>query len=81
MLTLPLDRSVSSQCNDLYKICRVFGGSFGSVQEDFKGVFIYSHDVHLGHLTLTITNFHPPFQKMFHIKFGFDWPNCCREDV
>ena len=34
---------------------------------------IYSH---LGHVTLTIyINFHSPFLRMLHRKFGFDWPS------
>ena len=36
-----------------------------------KGFAIYSHGVHLGHVTLTIhKNFHSPFLRMLHTKFG-----------
>ena len=47
----------------------------GSEDEDFlKKIAIYSHGGHLGHATLTIyINFHFPFLRMLHIKFGFDW--------
>ena len=42
---------------------------------------IYSHDSHLGHVTLTIhINFHSPFLRMLHMKFGFDWPSSFREE-
>ena len=55
----------------------------GSEEEDFLNVFaIYSHGVHLGHVTLTIyINFHSPFPRMLHMKFGFDWHSGFREDV
>ena len=56
----------------------------GSGEEDFFKVFtIYGHGGHLGHVTWTIyTNFHSPFLRRLHIKFGFDWPNGFRgEDV
>ena len=58
--------------------------SSGSGVENFLKVFaIYSHGSHLGHVTLTIyTNFHCPFLRMLHMKFGFDWPSGFRgEDV
>ena len=44
-------------------------------EEHFLKVFaIYSHGGHFGHVTLTIyVNFHSPFPKILHIKFGFDW--------
>ena len=33
-------------------------------------------------MTMTIyANFHSPFLRMLHIKFGFDWPSSFREDV
>ena len=53
-----------------------------SEEEDFLNVFaIYSHGGHLGHVTLTIyTNFHSLFLRMFHKKFGFDWPSGFREE-
>ena len=49
----------------------------GSEEEDFFNVFaIYSHGGHLDHVTLTIyINFHSPFPRMLHMKFGFDWPS------
>ena len=49
----------------------------------FLNVFaIYSPGGHLGHVTLTIyINFHSPFPRMLHMKFGFDWPSGFREDV
>ena len=37
---------------------------------------IYSHGGHFGRVTLTIhmnMNFHSPFLRMLHTKFGFDW--------
>ena len=44
----------------------------GSGEEDFFKVFtIHGHDGHLGHMT----NFHSPFPRRLHIKFGFDWPS------
>ena len=54
----------------------------GSGEEDFLKVFaIYSHGGHLGHVTLTIyINFHSPFPRMHHMKFGFDWPSGFREE-
>ena len=50
----------------------ISGKIFPSVT--FKQFFgIYSHDGHLGHVTMTIyTNFHFPFPTMLHIKIGFD---------
>ena len=46
-----------------------------------KSFGIYSHGGHLGHVTLTIyINFHSPFLKMLHTKFGFDWPSGIREE-
>ena len=55
---------------------------FGSGEEDFLKVFaIYSHDSHLGHVTLTIyISFHCPFLIILHIKFGFYWPSGFREE-
>ena len=42
---------------------------------------MYSHGGQLGHVTLTIyINFHSLFLRMFHIKFGFDWPSGFREE-
>ena len=39
-------------------------------------VVIYSHDGHLGNVTLTIySNFHSLFLRMLLKKFGFDWPS------
>ena len=54
----------------------------GSGEEDFLKVFaIYSHGGHLDHVTLSIyTNFRSPFLRMFHIKFGFEWPSGFREE-
>ena len=47
----------------------------------FKGFAIYSHGGHLGHVTLIIyKNFHSPFQRMLHMKFGFDWPSGFQEE-
>ena len=59
----------------------------GCGEEDFLKVFaifaIYSHGGHLGLVTWTIyINFHSPFLRMFHMKFGFDWPSGFRgEDL
>ena len=34
----------------------------------------YGHGGHLGHVTWTIyTIFCPPYVRMLHMKFGFDW--------
>ena len=54
----------------------------GSGEEDLLKAFaIYSHDGHLGHVTLTIyTNFHFLFLSMLHIKFNFDWSRGFREE-
>ena len=54
----------------------------GSGEEDFLKVFaIYSHGAHFDHVTWTIyINFHSPFPRMFHMKFGFDWPSRFREE-
>ena len=43
---------------------------------------IYSHDGdHLVQGTLIIyINFHSPFLRMLHMKFGFDWPSGFREE-
>ena len=51
-------------------------------EEDFLNIFaIYSHGGHLGHVTLTIyINFHSPFPRMLHMKFGFDWSSRFREE-
>ena len=48
----------------------------------FLKVFaIYSHGGHLDHVTLTIyIDSHSLFLRMFHIKFGFDWPSSFREE-
>ena len=54
----------------------------GSEEDFFKIFVIYSHGGHLGHVTLTFyANFHSPFLRTLHIKFGFDWPSVFREDV
>ena len=55
----------------------------GSGEEYFFKVFtIYGCGGHLGHVTLTIyINFHSPFPRRLHIKFGFDWPSGFREDI
>ena len=44
---------------------------------------IYGHGGHLGHVTWAIyINFRFPFLRMFHMKFGFDWPSGFRvEDL
>ena len=54
----------------------------GSGGKDFLKVFaIYSHDSHLGHVTMTIyIHFHSHFLTMLLIKFGFDWPSSFREE-
>ena len=50
-------------------------------EDDFKIFVINSHGGHLGHVTMTIyANFHSFFLRMFHIKFGFDWPSSFREE-
>ena len=43
----------------------------------FEGVFtIFGRGGHLGHVTqIPRTNFRSPYQRRFHIKFGFDWPS------
>ena len=42
---------------------------------------IYSFGGHLGHVTLIIyINFHSPFLRMLHMKFGFDWPSGFKEE-
>ena len=56
----------------------------GSGEEDFGRLFtIYGRGGHLGHVTrMPQTNFRSPFQRMLHIKFGFDWAsNFGEEDV
>ena len=47
----------------------------GSGEEHFLKVStIYGG--HLGHVTWTVyINFHSPFTRRLHIKFGFDWPS------
>ena len=36
--------------------------------------YIYGRGGHLGHVTqMPRTNFHSPFPRRLHIKFGFDW--------
>ena len=51
------------------------------LEKMFKVFAIYSHDGHLGHVTRTIyINFHSPFLRMLHMKFGFDWPSGFREE-
>ena len=54
----------------------------GSGEKDFLNVFgIYSHDSHLGQVTLTIyIHFHSHFLTMLLKKFGFDWPSSFREE-
>ena len=44
---------------------------------------IDGHGGHLGHVTLAIyLNFHSSFQRMLHMKSGFDWPRGFRgEDL
>ena len=41
---------------------------------------IYTHCCRLGLVTWT-TNFCSPFLRMFHMKFGFDWPSRFRADL
>ena len=57
--------------------------AYGSGEEDFKGLIIYSHGGHLGHVTWPIyINFLSPLPRRLHLKFGFDWPSDFRgEDV
>ena len=59
--------------------------SFRSSRKRFSKDFaIYSHGGHLGHVTWTIYNklSFPPFLRMLHMKFGFDWPSGFRgEDL
>ena len=54
----------------------------GSGEEDFRTVFtIYGRGGHLGHLTqMPRTNFHSPFPRRLHIKFGFDRASCFRKE-
>ena len=49
----------------------------GSGEEDFLRVFtIYGHSGQLGHVTqMPGTNFHSPYLRRLHKKFGFDWPS------
>ena len=46
-------------------------------EEDLKVIFtMHGYGGHLGHVTWTIClNFHSPFLRRFHDKFGFDWPS------
>ena len=56
----------------------------GSGEKDFGSVFnIYGRGGHLGHVTqVPQTNFHSPYPRRLHIKFGFDWPrNFGEEDL
>ena len=48
-----------------------------SKEEDFWRVYtIYGCGGHLGHVTrMPQTNFHSPYPRRLHIKFGFDWPS------
>ena len=53
----------------------------GSGEGDFKGLTIYGHGRHLGHVTCTIYIkflYHCP--RRLHMKFGIDWPNGFREE-
>ena len=94
MLTLPLNRSRSSQGHDLYKLCKApVTDAPHQVSKSlalwfWRKIFlkffsIYSHCSHLGHVIMTIyINFLFPFPRMLHIKFGFDQPSGFRgEDV
>ena len=53
-----------------------FGGNqpAGSGEEDFLRVFtIYGPGGHLGHVTqMPQINFHSPYPRRLHIKFGFE---------
>ena len=91
MLTLPENRSRSSQGHDLYKLCRApvtdvshqFSKSlaFWFWRRFLKVFSIYSHGGHLGHVTMTIyIYFHSFFLRMLQKKFGFDWPSGFREE-
>ena len=53
-----------------------FNQSIGLREDRFLKVFtMYGHGRYLGHVTSTIyINFGSLFPKMFHMKFGFDWP-------
>ena len=55
----------------------------GSGEEDFRRVFtIYGRGGHLGHVTQMLqTNFHSPYPRRLHIKFGFDQASGFGEDV
>ena len=47
----------------------------GSREEDFKGLTIYGHDSHLGHVTSIMSSgFHFLVPESFHKKFGSDRP-------
>ena len=52
-------------------------------EEDFLIVFtIYGLGGHLGYVTWMLqTNFHSPYPRRLHIKFGFDWPSGFGEDL
>ena len=42
---------------------------------------IYGCGGHLGHVTWTIIiKVLSPFPRRLHMKFGYDWPNCFREE-
>ena len=52
------------------------------LEKNILNVFAnYSHGGHLGYVTWTIyTNIRPPFLRMLHMKFGFDWQSGLREE-
>ena len=56
--------------------------SIGSGEEDFKGLTIYGHSSHLGHVTRTILIiFCSPDPWRLHMNFGYNWPSSFRGEV
>ena len=54
-------------------------GSGEEARRVIKVFAIYSHG---GDVTwTTYMFFRSPFLKMLHMKLGFDWPGCFREDL
>ena len=59
--------------------------STGSGEKDFfKGfyhMYIYGRSGHHGHVTqMPRTNFHSPYTRRLHIKYGYDRPSGFREE-
>ena len=84
-LTLPWNRSKSTQGHHLYKLWWA-GVPEAKYQVSWKSVHrfrrrrflmvlsIFEHGGYLGHVTWIIyINFRSPFPRRLHMKFGFDW--------